>query len=100
MKNNNLPMNDITHCPGQDCPLKDTCLRFTSKAYGRQDYFTRSPYDFKAGYCEYYWDEKPSEEMTRDLAYKIWEQKGYQEGKDFENWLEAQNILIDNSRNS
>ena len=43
-------MPDITMCKGYRCPLKDTCIRYTSKPSKWQSYFLKSPYEKKK--CE------------------------------------------------
>lgn len=47
-------MPDIAMCEGGDCPIKETCYRFTAKpsAY-RQSYFSVPP--IKDGECSHYW---------------------------------------------
>lgn len=53
-------MADITMCYGKDCPLKETCYRFTAKATpGWQSYFSEPP--VKDGQCTEYWkvEKKP-----------------------------------------
>jgi hypothetical protein len=45
-----------TKCKGIDCPIKLTCVRYTSKPSIEQDYFEESPY--KDGECKYWWDRK------------------------------------------
>ena len=52
-------MPDITMCPGNSCPKKDTCYRHTAKPSMLQSYFTETPFaiiqdNFE---CEYYWDD-------------------------------------------
>lgn len=47
---------DITQCRGTDCPLKDSCYRFTAESDYYQSFFTEVPY--KDGKCEYYWEAK------------------------------------------
>lgn len=91
---------DITLCYGQDCPLQDTCLRCTAVIVGRQDFFTRLPYDFVTDQCGYYWDDRPSEEKIRPLAYQLWQNRGCQESNASTHWLEARQQLIDKLRNS
>ena len=91
---------DITFCAGQDCPIKENCLRFTGVAYGRTNYFGSLPYDFTKKHCEHYWDDRPSEDNTRLLAYKLWQQAGSIPGKDLDYWLIAKNQLLYNLRNS
>jgi hypothetical protein len=57
-------MPDITLCSGLNCPLKDTCYRYTAKADEYwQSYFEVPPYDDE---CEYYWPFK----MYEDGIYK------------------------------
>jgi hypothetical protein len=47
---------DGTKCEGIDCPLKETCYRFTAKANEfRQAYFTETPYNKETKECEYLW---------------------------------------------
>ena len=31
-------MSDVTKCPGTDCPIRDTCYRFTAPSSGLQSY--------------------------------------------------------------
>jgi hypothetical protein len=46
-------MNNQTFCNGFDCPLKDSCYRFTSKYRKPTEYhFITAPYD--NGSCDYY----------------------------------------------
>jgi hypothetical protein len=55
-------MPDITKCEGINCPIKEKCYRFTSKASEfRQSYFS----DHNVGkikdnvfICDYFWGEK------------------------------------------
>ena len=54
-------MPDISKCKGQDCPLKETCYRFTSKASDWQSYFSETPYDATTNSCDYHmaiWEKK------------------------------------------
>ena len=49
---------DITMCPGTDCPLKETCYRYTAKpTQFSQSYFVDPP--IKDGECDYFWDNGP-----------------------------------------
>jgi hypothetical protein len=48
-------MPDITKCPGEDCPLRDSCYRFTSSASEYQSYSRYDLTDLKNGECTYYW---------------------------------------------
>lgn len=58
---------DITKCSGSNCPLKDTCFRYTAKASDfRQSYFTELPYDFEKQECSVYWGIK-SEAVIKQL---------------------------------
>ena len=43
---------DICKCKGEYCPIKETCLRYTSKEDYLQAYFCEIPY--KDGKCEQY----------------------------------------------
>ena len=48
-------MPDISMCEGTDCPLKESCYRFTAyPSQYMQSYFTTPPIK-KDGTCEYYW---------------------------------------------
>ena len=35
-------------------------------------------------------DEVKLQQLTREMAYHIWERKGKPSGKDWENWLQAE----------
>jgi len=45
---------DITKCSGENCPMKESCYRFTAEAGQMQSYFIEPP--IKDGKCEYYWE--------------------------------------------
>lgn len=53
-------MPDISMCPGDDCPRKETCYRYTATPNQfRQSYFTKAVYDKKDTTkmtCMYYWE--------------------------------------------
>lgn len=59
-------MPDISMCKGTDCPLKETCYRFTAKpSEYRQAYFLTPPND--GDKCEHYWkDERVKLEEKHD----------------------------------
>jgi len=61
LKTNN--MADITMCTGEDCPLKESCYRFTANASEHwQSYFTEPPIiKGEEVTCEYYWEIKKKE---------------------------------------
>ena len=43
-------------CSGQDCPLKETCYRFTATPNEfSQSYFLNAPYNKETKTCEYEW---------------------------------------------
>jgi hypothetical protein len=55
-------MPDITMCEGKDCPLKESCYRYTAKPSGLgQSYFRTSPYSYFSKKCEVYWKLKPKD---------------------------------------
>jgi hypothetical protein len=57
-------MTDITKCEGTNCPVKQSCYRYTAKVNEhRQSYFTEPP--IKDGECEMYWGEN---------SQRIWDQ--------------------------
>lgn len=48
-------MPDISMCKGTDCPLKETCYRYTAEpSEFMQSYFTISPIKNDRT-CDYYW---------------------------------------------
>lgn len=48
-------MPDIWICLGTDCPLRESCYRFTATPSDyRQSYFMKSPYDILIGGCNYW----------------------------------------------
>jgi hypothetical protein len=91
---------DVTHCVGQDCPLKETCLRYTAAIVGRQDFFTSAPYNFLTHSCELFWDDRPTELAIRQLAYALWQNSGDHQNNALADWSQARQQLIDNLRNS
>ncbi len=46
-------MADLTKCKGDNCPLKETCKRYTSEASLYQSWFVEPP--IKDGKCTMYW---------------------------------------------
>ena len=47
---------DITKCKGNDCPMKESCYRFTAEENEvLQAYFVEPP--IKDGKCEMYWSD-------------------------------------------
>ena len=60
-------MADITMCSGKDCPLKESCYRFTATpSEFRQSYFFQPPViKGEEISCEMYWG---------DQANAIWKQ--------------------------
>jgi hypothetical protein len=51
----NLPY-DIARCPGKDCPLKETCLRFLDKGEGAYHLVMMVDPPYKDGNCDQYWE--------------------------------------------
>ncbi|BAY11820.1 DUF2934 domain-containing protein [Calothrix sp. NIES-2098] len=84
---------DIIMCPGQSCPIKHDCYRFTSEILGRQDFFGTDPYSFSTNSCEYFISNRPDEDSIRLKAYEIWQKSGYADGKSVEHWLQAEREL-------
>ena len=85
---------DITLCPGQGCPVKENCFRFTAEVLGRQDFFGRLPYNFDTRSCEYFISNRPSEEQIRQRAFQIWQQAGCPDGKAVDCWVMAERELV------
>jgi len=52
-ENNKSEIMDVTMCRGRDCPLIESCYRYTVDVSKYQSYFTESP--FENGRCEVYW---------------------------------------------
>lgn len=66
-------MPDITMCNGDNCPLKETCYRFTATPDEfRQTYFTDAPYN--RGECSYHYKNYKINEF-KDEEGKINEDK-------------------------
>lgn len=84
---------DMTMCSGIDCPIKETCIRFTGEAYGRVVSFTRIPYDHMRGNCDYFVWNKPDPLKVNERAYWLWLQAGKPKGRDLDFWLKAENEL-------
>jgi hypothetical protein len=84
---------DITLCLGENCPIKQSCYRFTAKVFGRKDVFAYPPYNFSNNCCEYFICNRPSETKIRLRAYEIWQQMGCQDGKSMQHWLQAETEL-------
>ena len=58
-------MPDITMCIGNDCPLKETCYRYTATPSEYcQSYFMESPY--KDGGCNHYWEMSSKQSKKLD----------------------------------
>lgn len=62
---------DITKCSCQECPIKNSCLRFTAKPSMQQSYFTEHPCEWHDDwfYCEYFWNNKPEPETLFEKHY-------------------------------
>ncbi len=59
-------MPDITMCPGNDCPLKETCYRYKAiPSEYSQSYFIDTPY--YAGICEHYWEIEKSIKPSKKI---------------------------------
>jgi len=62
---------DYTSCVGTNCPIKNSCKRFTGPKdpYG-QSYFVDMPCEWHDDwfYCEYWWDNKPLKKYTMEQA--------------------------------
>ncbi len=71
---------DITKCSGQDCPIKETCYRFTSKSssptqmyfdpipgkwgWRREEFANGDIFDHREFQCEMFWAEKNTEAIN------------------------------------
>jgi hypothetical protein len=84
---------DITMCPGGECPQRRQCYRFRAVALGRQDWFGAPPYDPGTGACDSFWDIArlaPTEGRIRDRAYWLWMSAGRPDGCADAHWMQAQ----------
>ncbi|MCB1178838.1 MAG: DUF2934 domain-containing protein [Leptospiraceae bacterium] len=86
---------DIIFCPGGDCPLKETCFRFTAIAYGRRSSFVSIPYSRRTNSCDQFISNKPKDEEIAKLAYFFYLEEGYPSGKDKEHWFRAEKELFE-----
>jgi hypothetical protein len=62
-------MPDITMCKGTDCPLKETCYRYTATPSLLQSIYIDVPLK-EDGTCEHYWKiESPtSKQKTKTIT--------------------------------
>lgn len=52
-------MADISMCVGENCKLREKCIRYTSKKNGiYQSYLEMTPYDKKSMDCDFFWSNK------------------------------------------
>lgn len=67
-------MSDIAKCRGDECPMKESCYRFTAPSSEYQSYFVNTP--IKDGKCEMYWGQAQQDmidilqEIVNGSAYK------------------------------
>jgi hypothetical protein len=61
-------MADITKCPGNDCPVKNKCYRYTAPASMKQHYFWNIPGKTEGNKftCSMYWGDN-AELIFNDL---------------------------------
>jgi hypothetical protein len=65
-------MPDISLCSGKDCPIKNTCNRFTAKPDEiAQSYFTGVPYNSKEEICLHFMPNFEPETITLEDAKKL-----------------------------
>jgi hypothetical protein len=57
-------MPDISMCKGKDCPLKETCYRYTAESSDYQSYFIEVPYDATTNSCDYHMEIWNKTSMT------------------------------------
>jgi hypothetical protein len=49
-------MPDITMCSGKNCPLRESCYRYTAPIAGyKQAIWIVAPYDSTLKKCDHYW---------------------------------------------
>lgn len=67
-------MTDIAKCRGDECPMKESCYRFTAPSSEYQSYFVNPP--IKDGKCDMYWGQAQQDmidilqEIINGSAYK------------------------------
>lgn len=68
-------MADITVCTGKNCPLRESCHRYTAP-HGLYQSFIEAPYDVHSGTCDLFWDNKdyPDEYRRLDQQYELSEE--------------------------
>jgi len=72
-------MPDISMCPGEGCPKKESCYRYLAEPdQWRQAYFTTPPVK-EDGTCDYYW--KHNTTVMENLKAKIEEAVAYMKQK-------------------
>jgi 2-hydroxychromene-2-carboxylate isomerase len=82
--------SEIVFCSGDKCPLKQQCVRYTTRGFGRQDFFVGVPYNFQTEDCDYFLPPyRPTEAEIRMRAYYLWAADGGPEGKSLDYWLQA-----------
>lgn len=91
--------SDLLLCPGEACPLRNHCLRYTATIFGRQDFFGRAPYRPEEQSCKYFLDERPTPEAIAPRAHELWERAGAPPDRSIEHWLAAEAELIERRRN-
>ena len=68
-------MPDITMCKGEDCPMKETCYRFTANANEfMQSYFMNAPIK-EDKTCDHYWpneDDRTKKVPTKNSKRRAW----------------------------
>jgi len=82
---------DITMCKGDECKLKDTCLRFkgkTNELY--QSYFTEMLYDGNTNTCDYYIEYIPKKVLVKVYTKERLPDKiGYYYCKEFDSVVKS-----------
>ena len=59
-------MADIAKCFGTDCPLKDSCYRYTAPSGDiQQSYLGEVPYKIQTHSCDFYWPRGESEGKSK-----------------------------------
>lgn len=47
-------MSSSKMCKGRDCPIKDTCFRYTREPDKNQEYYWNIPFDWNGERCDFY----------------------------------------------
>lgn len=58
---------DISKCNGNECPIKTSCFRFTSKPDEERQWYVIAPYKIENGVfsCDLFWGESQTQMLNQ-----------------------------------